>query len=73
MNAIAVVGRFPDDDTDDVDDYRQGMVWQQNLEEYILINCASSIILKEIMDDIVLSLSWLLIISLIFVHQIQQS
>jgi len=26
VNAIAVVGRFPDDDTDDVDDYRQGMV-----------------------------------------------
>ncbi|KAJ1425424.1 hypothetical protein SESBI_11138 [Sesbania bispinosa] len=25
VNAIAVVGRFPDDDTDDVDDYRQGM------------------------------------------------
>lgn len=28
VNAIAVVGHFPDDDTDDVDDYRQGMVWQ---------------------------------------------
>lgn len=27
VNAIAVVGRFPDDDSDDVDDYRQGMVW----------------------------------------------
>lgn len=25
VNAIAVVGRFPDDDTDDVDDYRLGM------------------------------------------------
>ncbi|KAJ1388671.1 hypothetical protein SESBI_38938 [Sesbania bispinosa] len=25
VNAIAVVGRFPDDDTNDVDDYRQGM------------------------------------------------
>jgi len=28
VNAIAVVGRFPDDETDDVDDYRQGMVRQ---------------------------------------------
>lgn len=26
VNAIAVVGRFPDDDIDEVDDYRQGMV-----------------------------------------------
>ncbi|KAI4313807.1 hypothetical protein L6164_026757 [Bauhinia variegata] len=25
VNAIAVIGRFPDDDIDDVDDYRQGM------------------------------------------------
>ncbi|WCJ33524.1 hypothetical protein M5689_014879 [Euphorbia peplus] len=25
VDAIAVVGRFPDDDTEDVDDYRQGM------------------------------------------------
>ncbi|KAJ4839370.1 hypothetical protein Tsubulata_035767 [Turnera subulata] len=25
VNAVAVVGRFPDDDADDVDDYRQGM------------------------------------------------
>ncbi|KAK7273797.1 hypothetical protein RIF29_14860 [Crotalaria pallida] len=25
VNAVAVVGRFPDDDTDDVDDYRQGV------------------------------------------------
>ncbi|XP_044488268.1 uncharacterized lipoprotein syc1174_c-like isoform X2 [Mangifera indica] len=25
VNAIAVVGRFPEDDVDDVDDYRQGM------------------------------------------------
>ncbi|XP_012072196.2 uncharacterized lipoprotein syc1174_c isoform X2 [Jatropha curcas] len=25
VNAIAVVGRFPDDDIDDIDDYRQGM------------------------------------------------
>ncbi|XP_020235464.1 uncharacterized protein LOC109815226 isoform X1 [Cajanus cajan] len=25
VNAIAVIGRFPDDDTDDVDEYRQGM------------------------------------------------
>lgn len=28
VNAIAIVGRFPDDEIDDVDDYRQGMVWQ---------------------------------------------
>lgn len=27
VNAIAVVARFPDDDLDNVDDYRQGMVW----------------------------------------------
>lgn len=26
VNAIAVVGRFPDDDIEDTDDYRQGMV-----------------------------------------------
>lgn len=26
VNAVAVVGRFPDDDIDDVDDYRQGLV-----------------------------------------------
>lgn len=26
VNAVAVVGRFPDDDLDDMDDYRQGMV-----------------------------------------------
>ncbi|KAK9277303.1 hypothetical protein L1049_006843 [Liquidambar formosana] len=25
VNAVAVVGRFPDDETDDIDDYRQGM------------------------------------------------
>ncbi|KAH7571009.1 hypothetical protein JRO89_XS05G0239700 [Xanthoceras sorbifolium] len=25
VNAIAVVGRFPDDDVDDIDDYRQGL------------------------------------------------
>lgn len=25
VNAVAVVGRFPDDDTDDVDEYRQGL------------------------------------------------
>jgi len=28
VNAIAVVGRFPDDEIDDVDDYRLGKVWQ---------------------------------------------
>lgn len=28
VNAIAVVGRFPDDDVEDTDDYRQGMVCQ---------------------------------------------
>jgi hypothetical protein len=27
VNAIAVVGRFPDDDVEETDDYRQGMVW----------------------------------------------
>lgn len=27
VNAIAVVGRFPDDDFEEIDDYRQGMVW----------------------------------------------
>jgi len=27
VNAIAVVCRFPDDDEDDMDDYRQGIVW----------------------------------------------
>ena len=26
VNAVAVVARFPDDDIDDVDDYRQGKV-----------------------------------------------
>lgn len=26
VNAIAVVGRFPDDDVEDTDEYRQGMV-----------------------------------------------
>jgi hypothetical protein len=31
VNAVAVVGRFPDDDTDDVDEYRQGLVWQWKL------------------------------------------
>lgn len=31
VNAIAVVGRFPDDESDDVDEYRQGLVWQQSL------------------------------------------
>lgn len=27
VNAVAVVARFPDDDDEDIDDYRQGMVW----------------------------------------------
>lgn len=26
VTAVAVVARFPDDDSDDIDDYRQGMV-----------------------------------------------
>lgn len=26
VNAVAVVGRFPDDDVEDMDDYRKGMV-----------------------------------------------
>ncbi|KAG5035201.1 hypothetical protein JHK85_010522 [Glycine max] len=26
VNVIDVVGRFPDDDTNDIDDYRQGMI-----------------------------------------------
>lgn len=26
VNAVAVVGRFPDDDLQETDDYRQGMV-----------------------------------------------
>lgn len=30
VNAIAVVARFPDDDTEDIDDYRQGMVIYSN-------------------------------------------
>ena len=28
VNAVAVVGRFPDDDDEDVDNYRQGKVWK---------------------------------------------
>jgi len=28
VNYIVVIGRFLDDEIDDVDDYRQGMVWQ---------------------------------------------
>lgn len=32
VNAVAVVVRFPDDDDEDIDDYRQGMVMHRWLK-----------------------------------------
>ncbi|CAN1842423.1 Uncharacterized lipoprotein syc1174_c [Linum perenne] len=41
VNAVAVVGRFPDDDADDVDEYRQGMVCSSlptNFLQFVMFN-----------------------------------
>jgi len=45
VNAVAVVGRFPDDDIEDVDDYRQGVVRElcsQLVDSMLFYNCTMS-------------------------------
>lgn len=36
VNAVAVVARFPDDDTEDLDDYRQGVVLIFSMNIFLL-------------------------------------
>lgn len=41
VNAVAVVARFPDDDTEDLDDYRQGVVLLFSMPSF-LFHCKCS-------------------------------
>lgn len=53
VNAIAVVGRFPDDiDAEGTDDYRQGMVWQEQFIPYQMFTKGMPLVLYGHMAEL---------------------
>ena len=50
VNAVAVVGCFSDDDVEDMDDYRQGMVWKL----YSWVPCCITVTILDIKNKYLL-------------------